>query len=689
MPPNRRYSGVFVQIDRNYLSDLLQPEVMVAMSRRERKLSAIMFTDMVGYTALGQRNESLSLTMVDEQRKLIRSILPKHNGREVKTIGDAFLVQFVNALDAVRCAYDIQREVREFNIPLPDDKRLHLRIGLHLGDVEESDGDISGDAVNVASRIESLAEAGGVCLTRQVYDQIQNKLDLHFSSIGRRTLKNVAEPFEIFKMVLPWERDAVGSSASLDQKRIAVLPFANMSPDPQDEYFADGMTEEIISTISRIDQVEVISRTSVMSYKKLPKPVREISKELDVGTILEGSVRKSGNKLRVTVQLIDATKDRHVWAESYNRDLQDVFAIQSEIAEKVADSLRLRLDQAKKEQITRGPTKSMAAYNSYLAGLYNLNKMGPGWISKSIPYLEQAIAADPGFAQAYSGLANAYIYLAGEAFAPKEGYSRAKEYVLKALNLDDEIADAHWANANLAFQLEWNWDLADSEFRRTLELNPNSAPARQDYAVFLSLMNRDDDALREISRAIELDPLSQLALGVAAGLHVYARKYEKGISFAKRILEIDPSDLTAHDILAFSYAASGSIDEAYKELQLILERLAPRQMDAQLGWAGGLHPWIHAIACTVLPVKKQESTLREILARAEEYASQSYVSPSDLGILYLGLGDTERAFSLFEEEVESHGPGFIWIRRSFVFDKFRSDPRFVDLVRRCGLSLEP
>jgi adenylate cyclase len=301
-----------------------------------------MFTDMVGYTVLGQRNESLSLALVEEQRNLVRPILSQRGGREVKTMGDAFLVEFSNTLDAVRCAYDIQRAAREFNISRPPERTVHLRIGIHLGDVVESQGDILGDAVNVASRIESLAGDGGVRLTRQVYDQVQNKFELPLKSLGVTSLKNLNVPLEVFKMTMPWEEGGL-SSTQVDRKRIAVLPLANISPDPTDAYFADGMTEELISTMSRISGLKVIARTSVAGYKGSPKKISEIGKELEVGTVLEGSVRKVGDRLRISVQLIDSQTSEHLWAENYDRQLKDVFAIQSDISKTVAEALTVQL----------------------------------------------------------------------------------------------------------------------------------------------------------------------------------------------------------------------------------------------------------------------------------------------------------------------------------------------------------
>ena len=325
-----------------------------------------MYTDMVGYTALGQRNESLSLALVDEQRKLVRPVLVRHGGREVKTMGDAFLVEFPSALDAVRCAYDIQRATREFNIPLPEERRVRLRVGIHLGDVVESQGDISGDAVNVASRIESMAEDGGVCLTRQVFDHVQNKFDLQLTSLGTRTLKNVSMPLELYKVKMPWEQEKPAETPQFEKTRIAVLPFANMSPDPGDEYFADGTTEEMISTLSNISNLTTISRTSVMQYKGVRKNLPDIGRELRAGSILEGSVRKSGSRVRITVQLIDAVEDKHVWAQSYDRELQDVFAVQSDVAKNVAEALRVKLLAREASQIQKKPTENMDAYLAYL-----------------------------------------------------------------------------------------------------------------------------------------------------------------------------------------------------------------------------------------------------------------------------------------------------------------------------------
>ena len=395
-----------------------------------------MFTDMVGYTSLGQRDESLSLALVGEQRKLLRPILARHNGREVKTIGDAFLIEFSSALDAVRCAYDIQRATREFNISLPSEKRIHLRVGVHLGDVVESLGDISGDAVNVASRIEPLAEDGGVCLSRQVYDHVHNKFELPLASLGIKELKNVDTPIEVYRMNMPWEGEKTVQSAQLDSNRIAVLPFVNMSPDPNDEFFADGLTEELITRLYEVKGLEVIARTSVMNYKKKEQNITQIGRELNVGTVIEGSIRKAGNRIRVAAQLIDTNTLGHLWASTYDRNLDDIFAIQTDIAMKVAGSAHAAI-KGTAAGVQAPETTDIEAYTDFLRGNQLLHSAASESWKDAVRFFENAVARDQSFARAYVGLAQCYQLLGNNGLLPfAEGVSKAKVPLKKALRTE-------------------------------------------------------------------------------------------------------------------------------------------------------------------------------------------------------------------------------------------------------------
>jgi adenylate cyclase len=361
--------------------------------------------------------------------------------------------------------------LKQLNGPLPEEKKLRLRIGIHLGDVMEAEGDISGDAVNVASRIEPLAEEGGICVTRQIYDQIHNKFDTGMESIGHRSLRNIIAPVEVYKIVMPWgenNSDLDGERSS--SRRIAILPFDNMSPDPDDEYFADGMTEEVIATMSKLEGIEMISRTSVMRFKKTEKSMKEISADLNAGTILEGSVRKAGNRLRITVQAIDPAKDRHLWTESYDKHLEDVFAIQSEIAQLVADALRIRILPPMQTRLQQRPTEGTEAYTLYLKGRHYWNERTKEGVEKAIQYFEEAIKRDLRFAKAYAGLADCYATLENWVYFPSSVTSpKIREYTAKALELDDNLAEAHTNLAAILMSRDWSIERAELEFKRAIQ----------------------------------------------------------------------------------------------------------------------------------------------------------------------------------------------------------------------------
>jgi TolB-like protein/Flp pilus assembly protein TadD len=642
--------------------------MLTSLSERTRRLAAIMFTDMVGYTALGQRNESLSLALVEEQRKLIRPVFGRHNGREVKTIGDAFMVEFPSAVDAVRCAYDIQRAIREFNLSLPSERRIHLRIGLHVGEVIESNGDISGDAVNVASRIEPIAEDGGVCLSREAYDQVKRKVDFELSSLGPKSLKNVTEPVEIYKMLMPWEREVNAQPAPPDAKRIAVLPFANMSPDPADEYFADGMTEELISTMSKIDKVEVISRTSVMQFKRNPKSIREVSRELDAGTILEGSVRKAGEKLRVTVQMIDATRDRHIWAESYDRELKDVFSIQSDIARQVAEALRVKILPVEREKLERRPTTDTGAYVLYLKGKYYWNERSKEGIQKAIQYFTQATKADPNYAKAYTGLAECYMILENWAYiSPAEATPKRKFYATKALELDESLAESHLSLAEILGSKEWDYRGAEREFRRAIELDPSLASAHHFLGNgVLNPLGRTEEAIHELTEAKRLDPLSPMVTANLGDNLLVAGKYEEARVQFESVLESRPSIAAyAHSRLGLLLLKQSRFDEGISEIKKSMEQ---RPID-------GMVDLIYAYS---LAGRKDDA--ERLLDELELKAREVYVSNVALALANAGGGRNEKALEYLHKAAEERS-NQLWVNMNEPhFDILRSDHRFQKLL---------
>ncbi len=636
-------------------------------------MAAIVFTDIVGYTALGQKNESLSLALVDEQKKLLRPIFIRHNGREVKAMGDAFLVEFSSALDAVRCAYDIQRATREFNISLPGEKRLHLRIGVHLGDVIESQGDISGDAVNVASRIEPLAEDGGVCLTRQVYDHVQNKFELPLTSLGIKSLKNVSVPVEVYRMVLPWAEEKTILSTQLDKRRVAVLPFANISPDPADEYFADGMTEELISSLSSIEGLTVIARTSVMRYKGTTKGVEEIGRDLSVGTVLEGSVRKAGERLRITVQLIDVQNQGHLWSESYDREMRDIFAVQVEIARQVAGASQLKILAKERRLIEGRATGSMDAYNFYLKGRYCWNERTLDGLNKAILYFQEAIKRDPNYARAYAGLADCYSILENHGYlSPREAYPRVKDYANKALQIDSTLAEAHSSLA-VVHQRAFEWDNAEQEFKRAIELNPNYSTARHFYAFGnLRTRGRWDEALTQIRRAQELDPLSSQISSNAGDILLESGRLEDAIKQYREVIESDPGFAYAHAELGLALIQKSLFNEGIGEIERA-QTLSPERTSLLADLAHA-----YASAGRIEDAQRVVDELREV-------SKEKRVTDLDFAIAYASLGKKDLAFEHLNKAADEHSSQLYVNISTRYFFGLRSDPRFQDLLRRIGL----
>jgi adenylate cyclase len=642
------------------------------LSQAQRRLAAIMFTDMVGYTALGQRNEELSLALLEEQRRVLRPILEKHHGREVKTIGDAFMVEFLNALDAVRCAYYIQRGVREVNLSLPAESRIHLRVGVHVGEVVQSGGDISGDAVNVASRIEPLAEDGGVCISRQVYDHVQRKVDLHLASLGPRALKNIIEPVEVFRIVMPWD-EGKQTPVGLDRNRIAVLPFANMSSDPNDSYFADGITEEIIATVSGIGGLRVISRTSVMNYRGVTKPLKEIGKELEVGSVLEGSFRKAGNRVRITAQLIDVMTDEHLWAQSYDREMDDVFLIQTDVARQVADSLRVKILPHEQSNVSKVPTGSPEAHSLYLKGRYLLSQRSKDSLFEALELFKKAIHVDPRYTLAYSGAADVYSVLGDHIYLPyEEAFSEVKEYASRAVILDPTSAEAHASLGQAIFYKDRDARAAASEFERAIELSPSYASAYHWYGVILYRAGKCQRALDKALQASKLDPLSPQITSFVGLCNAGLGKYDLAEHYQFKALELQTGFHPALYNLRYIYL----MGKKYAEAEALV-REHWRDFD-ELGSRFFLAA-LYAVAG-----KKDEA--KKAMADAEAMPNPNNYYWRYMTIYYATFGDLEKAIEYVQQDYEACADWLGEIAIDPLFEPIRSDPRVQAILRKVGAS---
>ena len=636
---------------------------------QSRRLAAIMFTDIVGYTALTQSDESLALDVLDRHNRLLRPFFPKYHGREVKTIGDSFLVEFDSALDACMCAIQIQNFLHDYNLSSKDEWKIKLRIGIHLGDVIHRNNDVFGDAVNIASRIQPLANPEGVCISEQVYDQIQNKISYPLRQLEKTELKNVKALINVYTIVLPWEARPINEQPNqkLNPRRVAVLPFSSLSPESQDEYFADGMTEEVISTISKIQGLEVISRTSVMQYKKAPKTIKEVSKDLEVGTVLEGSVRKVGNKLRVSAQMIDAERDRHLWAESYDRELQDVFVIQSDIAMKVAEALQARFHKSMNDAES---TDNIETYTIYLKAMQKFHESTESSLREAIALFEKATSSDKKFVRAHTGLAHAWGRMARGGYEDFMVAARKAEIeAKKALQIARDSAEAHAALAN-AYVFVDNYQESISEAEKAIEINPNLSEAHISLGINRCTLGMAEDGLAELEKGYKLDPLSFDATSYLAYAYMASGKTSEALDVLWKLKDVNPHNASIYAMLADCYLEREEFSEAQKMLDNCI-RISPEEPRGKLGQA--------LLYAYTGKIKEAERVLNDILDSETEAVrlwGQFFVQAA--------LGNFDNAFKALMRMAETHAWPF-QIKLMPELEELRKDRRFLDFCKKVGL----
>jgi TolB-like protein/Tfp pilus assembly protein PilF len=469
-----------------------------------------------------------------------------------------------------------------------------------------------------------------------------------------------------------------GLARPLDRLRVAVLPFASLSPDPNDEYFADGMTEEMISTLSNISNLTVISRTSAMRYKGADRSLIDIGRGLGVGTILEGSVRKEGNQVRISVQLLDAAEDKHLWAHSYDRELQNVFAVQSDIAKNVADALRVKLLPSEGNQIQKRPTESSEAHLLYLKGRQYWNKRSENAVKRAIEYFKLAIDVDPSFALAYVGLADSYNVLSDHGYITSaEAAEMARPSTSKALQLDNRLAEAHAAYGWVLAVYDWNWSASEAEFKKAIELNSNYAAAYQWYSVILQMEGRLDEALDGFTRALEVDPLApMISLNIGETLFALER-YDKAIEFFRRALSVEHDFVPALSYLPSVYAMMGEFDEAMHCQDKRTRLVSKSQAQVGSSWAAGLA----AIQARSGRTDQARRTL-DLAMKSPDFAK---THPTEVARVFSALHEEIRAFEWLENAVSQHESQICYIKADPWFKELRSKPRFRAILRKMGL----
>ena len=577
------------------------PALAMASTRR---LAAILAADVAGYSRLmGVDEEGTHERLKAHLRELVEPKIEEHRGRVVKNTGDGLLADFPSVVDAVRCAVEIQRGMAERNEGTSPEKRIDFRIGINLGDVIVEEHDIFGDGVNVAARLEALAEPGGICISRMVRDQIRDKLPYSFEDKGEQSVKNIARPVRVYRVrdrISPFAQPPPISPRPLplpDKPSIAVLPFANMSGDPEQEFFADGIAEDIITALSRYPSLFVIARNSSFTFKGSTVDVKQVGRELDVRYVLEGGVRKSGNRIRVTAQLVEAEAGKHVWAERYDRDVSDIFAVQDEITEAVTVAIAPAIAAAEQQRALRKPPDSLDAWAAYQRGLWHLSKASAEDNALAERFFQRAIDLDPIFAAAYTGLATAVVR-AGTQFHARDvadALSAAEALARRAVALDGGDAEAR---ARLAIMFAARDPQgAQAEAERALTISPNLADAHGALAVVLTFSGRPQEGLAALKTCIRLDPrapsLVNRLVQIAVALY-FSREYAAAVEAARQASRSFPDHSRPYSILAAALGQMGRTAEAKEALEKNIA-LAPGALDAFVrGGVLRLRPEDHA-----------------------------------------------------------------------------------------------
>jgi adenylate cyclase len=632
-----------------------------------RQLVAILFADMSGYTSLMQENESLAR----EKRKKLKQALDEsihlHKGKTVQFYGDGSLSIFNSAIDAVNSALHLQQLL--LTPPAVD-----VRIGIHTGDVIIEDETIYGDGVNIASRIESLAVPGSILVSEKVFDDIKNQQHIKTVELGHFELKNVKYPVRVHAIsnegIIVPARESLRGKTKAPANRLAVLPFVNMSPDPENEFFSDGITEELLNSLTKVDGLQVTSRTSAFAFKGKNDDIRDIAVRLNVDKILEGSVRKSGRRVRITAQLINAADGYHLWSENYDRDLTDIFQVQDEISGIIAN--RLKENLAPVDHITqKAPPINVGAYTSYLKGLHFRNKITPADTRTAIKYFEDAIAMQPDYALAYAMVAESYGYLGSTGqMSPHKAFDIVREYAEKALELDDTIAEGYAAKAGRLLYYEWKWKEAYENLQRALKLNPGAISVYRMLGYYYIAMGRKEDAVRIYEDAVKLDPLSATLNHGLGNMYIFAGRFDEAITQADKVLEIDANMRIGIELKGWATGLKGDWIAALNLFEEVY-RLTNHPLKGLMGLGYALAMLgrrEEAIACIHKVEERQKN-------------EPDVVLDGELAGMNFAIGEYDKVFYHLKKCIERRAAPINFFLEYPVFKDLKKDPRFLELKK--------
>jgi adenylate cyclase len=669
-----------------------------------RQLAAIMFTDIVGYTALMGEDEQKAFDLLRKNRELQKPLIEQYNGRWIKELGDGILVSFPTVTDAVACAAAIQTACNEAN-------DFKLRIGIHQGEVVFENDDVFGDGVNIASRLQALAPVGGTWVSEAVYKNVSNKKEITTRFVREEVLKNVKEPVRIYEIATKNADTPSGqygaanpihsrrklfsgdknkfkllfvfsltvfllativlgywfynNNAAKQIRSIAVMPFVNETKSTDLEYLSDGMTETLISALSQLPAINVKPRSSVFRYKGKASDAQMVGKELNVHAVLNGTMVRRGEILALHIELVDAEKEKVLWSEDYTQPMSNLVSMQNEITRDVSQKIKLKISGAEEQKLAKNYTANSEAYQLYLKGRYHWNRRTDKDAQKAIDYFQQAIALDPKFALAYAGLADSYALFLGN--APQlEKNAKAGEAARKAVNMDDDLAEAHTAYARVLTVNEYDFTNAEREFRRAIELNPIYAVTYERYSLLLVNQGRWEESLAQIRQALAIEPLNLNFLATYGYVFLFARRYDEAIAQLKKTLELDANFHLTHNFLSYAYWLNGNYAQSVEERARATElngdsekAVLIRKAFAKEGWKGFL-----------------QFMTNEPVTPATRFYS--------IALYYGALGEKDKAFAALTRSYENCEPLIALLNVDPRLDALRKDGRFQELVKRVG-----
>jgi len=633
--------------------------------KKLRQLAAIMFTDIVGYTALMQGDEEITTNIRTRHRKVFQQQHKLHQGEIIQYYGDGTLSVFKSAVAAAKCAIEIQRLLQERN-PVP------LRIGLHMGDIVFDNTEVHGDGVNFASRIESMGVAGAILLSGKLNDELKNHASISTVSLGHFELKNIARPVEIFAITnkgikVPQPLELKGKQKIIN-KTIAVLPFVNTSTSAENEYFSDGVTEEIINALSKIKSLKVTSRTSSFFFKNKNIPIKQIGKELNVSAILEGSVRLSGDTIRITAQLIQAEEDFHFWSEAWDRKLENIFEIQDEISLLIAGKLREQFGHFEiQDRLVGKQTDNIDAYEYSLKAKFHSNKWNPEDTRIAISLYEKALELDQNHSESYLGLAQCYGFMATTGFMPsEEGWEKTIQLTNQALLLNDQLPGVHYQLGHLSFFTACDYRESFKRMKRAIEIQPNYAEAQQFMSFLYIIAGEKEKSFQHLEIALSIDPLSQETLFFSAYFHYMLEDYTKSLEQLDKCLEHNPKNIPVHTVKCYCLLKLGRCDEVLHYFESIPpDIVVPEE---KLGLTG-----------LAYAVKKDSANTAKSLAQLEQTNSpDGFNANSHLFLMYANIGENDKAFEWVRQAIENKSSLLLLRYTDPLVNSIKDDPRYVE-----------